>query len=58
MERPGQFTKDGTYAEYCVTSATNCIPLDANVSFEQGANGVVNPLTAIGLLEKCKTYKA
>ena len=57
-ERPGSFTKDGAYSEYVVTTAFNCIPLDANTSFEQGANGVVNPLTAIGLLEKCKQYKA
>ena len=58
LERPGLFTKGGTYAEYCVTSATNCITLDDNVSFEQGANGVCNPLTALGLLERCKDRKA
>lgn len=58
LERPGQFSKNGAYAEYCVTNATNCIPLDDNVSFEQGANGVCNPLTALGLLEECKKHKA
>jgi len=58
LERPGLFTKGGTYAEYCVTSATNCITLDDNVSFEQGASGVCNPLTALGLLERCKDRNA
>ncbi|CDW81714.1 zinc-binding dehydrogenase family protein [Stylonychia lemnae] len=58
MERPGQFTKDGTYAEYVVTNATNCITLDASCSFEQGANGVVNPLTALGLMERARVLKA
>lgn len=52
IERPAQFTKGGTFAEYCVTDAVNCITLNDNVSFEQGANGVVNPLTALGLLDK------
>jgi NADPH:quinone reductase-like Zn-dependent oxidoreductase len=54
LERPGQFTKGGSYAEYCVTNATCCITLDDGVSFEQGANGVINPLTALGLLERCQ----
>jgi NADPH:quinone reductase-like Zn-dependent oxidoreductase len=34
LERPGLFTKGGTYAEYCVTNATNCITLDDNITFE------------------------
>ena len=58
LERPGTFSKDGTYAEYIVTNATHCMTLDANCSFEQGANGVVNPLTALGLLERAKVLKA
>lgn len=57
-ERPGQFSKDGAYAEYIVTYATQCIVLDVNCSFEQGANGIVNPLTALGLLERAKVLKA
>ena len=34
LERPGQFTKGGTYAEYCITNATNCISLDDTTTFE------------------------
>jgi len=58
LERPAQYTKGGSYAEYCVTNATNCITLDDNVSFEQGANGVINPLTALGLLDLVQEKKA
>ena len=57
-ERPGLFTKGGSYAEYCLAYANNCITLDDDVSFEQGANGVCNPLTALGLLDKCLVKKA
>ena len=34
LERPGKFTKDGTYAEYCVTDANKCITLEDEVTFE------------------------
>lgn len=44
-------TGDGTWAEYMVTSAQSCIPLNKNVSFEQGATLLVNPLTALAILE-------
>ncbi len=58
FERRGNYSKGGSYAEYCVTDAYNCIPLDNNVSFEQGANGVINPLTALGLLDRAQAIKA
>lgn len=57
-ESGGKFSKNGSYAEYCVTNAYQCVELNANVSFEQGACSFVNPVTAIGLLEKTKEYKA
>lgn len=41
---------DGTWAEYMVTDASTALPLNAAVSFEQGAMSVVNPLTAIALI--------
>jgi NADPH2:quinone reductase len=44
-------TGDGTWAEYMVTSAQLCIPLNKDVSFEQGAMLVVNPLSALAILE-------
>src|SRR5689334_9698127 len=46
-----QLTGDGTWAEYMVTSAQLCIPLNKNVSFEQGAMLLVNPLSAFAIME-------
>jgi NADPH:quinone reductase-like Zn-dependent oxidoreductase len=47
----GQTDADGTWAEYFVAPANQCVPLHRDVDFELGANSVVNPLTALGLLE-------
>ena len=44
-------TGDGTWAEYMVTSAQSCIPLNKNVSLEQGAMLLVNPLSALAIFE-------
>ena len=44
-------TGDGTWAEYIVTSAESCIPLNRNVSLEQGATLLVNPLSALAIFE-------
>lgn len=44
-------TGDGTWAEYMVTSAQSCIPLNRNVSFEQGSMLLVNPLSALAIVE-------
>ena len=35
-----------------------CVTLDDEASWEQGACSFVNPVTAIGLLDKCQEYKA
>jgi len=44
-------TGDGTWAEYMVTSAQSCIPLNKHVSFEQGTMLLVNPLSALAMFE-------
>ena len=44
-------TGDGTWAEYMVTSAEQCVPLNKNVSLEQGATLLVNPLSALAMFE-------
>jgi NADPH:quinone reductase-like Zn-dependent oxidoreductase len=46
--------RDGTWAEYCVVDASSCIPLKRGVTFEQGASLIVNPLTAVGLLDTAR----
>src|SRR5436190_34974 len=42
---------DGTWAEYMVTSAQSCVPLNKSVSFEQGATLLVNPLSALAIFD-------
>lgn len=45
---------DGTWAEYCAAEARRCIPLSRQISSEQGASLIVNPLSAWGLLETAR----
>lgn len=47
-------TGDGTWAEYMKVPAGKCIPLIKNISFEQGASAIVNPITAMALIERVK----
>lgn len=42
---------DGTWAEYMVTSAKLCVPLNKTISLEQGALLLVNPLSALAMFE-------
>jgi len=46
--------RDGTWAEYFLANATDCIPLKAKLSFDQSAGLIVNPLTAFSLLETAR----
>lgn len=47
----------GTWAEYIVVGAANCIPLHRDVPTKQAASLIVNPLSAIGLFEIAKQGK-
>jgi NADPH:quinone reductase-like Zn-dependent oxidoreductase len=47
----GQTDADGTWAEYYVAAARQCIPLHRDIDFELGATALINPLTAMGMLE-------
>lgn len=42
---------DGTWAEYMVATPYQCIPLKDNISSEHGAMLMVNPLTALALVD-------
>jgi NADPH:quinone reductase-like Zn-dependent oxidoreductase len=44
----------GTWAQYLVTHANRCIPLRKEVTTEQGATLLINPMTAWGLLEHAR----
>ncbi|CDW78288.1 zinc-binding dehydrogenase family protein [Stylonychia lemnae] len=59
MEEPDRgSTVGGCFQQYMITNALQCLPLPDDVSFEVGAMHFVNPLTAIGLLDRAKQYKA
>ena len=47
----------GAMAEYAVTLATNCIILNDELSFEEGASSQINPLSAIEMVERLKEHK-
>lgn len=42
---------DGSWAQYCVVEAKTCIMLKEGVSIDQGAALIINPLTALGLVD-------
>jgi len=46
--------RDGTWAECFIAGASDCIPLKRQVTFDQAASLIVNPLTAMGLLETAR----
>ncbi|HJQ81418.1 MAG TPA: zinc-binding dehydrogenase [Lacipirellulaceae bacterium] len=46
--------RNGTWAEYFVAKAAECIPLKRQITFEQAASLIINPFTAFGLLETAR----
>lgn len=48
----GQTKGDGTWAEYYVADAKNCIPLSDEIPMDQASTLIINPLTAVGMVEK------
>ena len=47
----------GSWAEYMVTSAKNCVPLRASIPLELGAMMLINPLTVIGFFDLVRKGK-
>jgi len=43
--------RDGTWAEYFVANATDCVPLNRRLPIDQAASLIVNPMSAMGLLD-------
>ena len=50
----GQGDRDGTWAEYFLANATECIPLKRGLRMDAAASLIINPLTAIGLLDTAR----
>jgi NADPH:quinone reductase len=46
-----QTDADGTWAEFFVAEATACIPIKAGMPVEQAAGLVINPFSAVGLVD-------
>ena len=44
----------GMWAEYVVTSAQMCIPLAKNITMEQGAMMLVNPISAWAMVDEAR----
>jgi NADPH2:quinone reductase len=47
---------NGSWAEYVVISAFTCIPVSRRLPVEAAATLIVNPMTAIGLVERAKRH--
>lgn len=50
----GGQTGEGMWAEYAVMQATSCLPLPANITDEQGACALVNPVSAWVLIRRAR----
>jgi len=49
-----QGDRDGTWGQYVVANALECIPLKSALPIEQGASLIINPLSAMGLLDTAR----
>lgn len=47
----------GSYSQYSIAKASECLPVEDSLSFEHASMSFVNPLTAMGLLEYSKEKK-
>jgi len=52
------FMIGGSMAEYILTDATACIQMPDTMTEEQGATCFVNPLSAVGLVDRAKALGA
>ena len=52
------FKMGGSMAEYIVTDVKSIIPIGDDITLEQAAGLFVNPLTALGMVDRCKELRA
>jgi len=52
------YKRGGSFAEYCVTDFKSCIPLAEDIPIEQAAAFYVNPLTAVGMVDRMIELRA
>lgn len=53
-----QQDSDGSWAQYCVANAKFCIPLKENIPIDQAAGLIVNPLSAIAMMQLAHGHNA
>lgn len=56
-ELPPFYNLGGSMAEYIVTDVKACIPLGDDLTLEEGSSHFVNPLTALGMVDRLKQLK-
>ena len=56
-EKPPVYLLGGAMAEYIVTDVKCCVPIGDDLSFEEAASHFVNPLTALGMVDRLKQLK-
>ena len=49
---------NGTYAEYCLTTAAFCFEVDSAIPTEVAACSIINPISAIGLMDRLQELGA
>ena len=54
----GTYRIGGAMADYAITENKQVIPLPDDIDFDHAASSFVNPLTAIGMVERCKELGA
>jgi NADPH:quinone reductase-like Zn-dependent oxidoreductase len=50
----GAYKEGGSYAEYCITNAMQAFPVSNDMTFDEVASFVVNPMTAVCMVERVK----
>jgi len=56
--KDGHYAHGGCYEQYVISDSMSVIALPDDISYEKGCMYIVNPLTAIGLVERIKTHKS
>jgi len=54
----GTYMLGGAFADYCVTDASMAFPFSDDLSFEDTASFIVNPLTAVCMVDRLKQLKS
>jgi len=55
MSEGSKLIMGGSYAQYIVTEATQCIPIRKDMSDNEASSVMINTFTALGLVEKVKS---